>query len=170
MTHVTGKAEGRTVLLLLPYCNLYPTELIQSQIGGYVARDNASFRLQEIRPLLETAVLNVVAEKWPHCVQRAVRDDDLPWELDGPNDNGCSEVCCHREPLPATIKRWRFCVVRRPSAGPRMEVRVIYLIRAPAGLQNVCVDCSAGYCMLVMTSMGCRMRVMTSVWSARCSS
>jgi len=88
MTHVTGKAEGRTVLMLVPYCYLNPSELIQSQIGGYVARNNASFRLQEIRSLLETAVLNVVAEKWPHCVQHAVRDDDLLWELDGPNDNG----------------------------------------------------------------------------------
>jgi hypothetical protein len=55
---------------------------------GYVARNNTSFRLQEILSLLETAVLNVVAEKWPHCVQHAVRDDDLLWELDGPNDNG----------------------------------------------------------------------------------
>ena len=75
-------------MLLLPYCNLNPTELIQSQIGDYVARNNASFRLQEILSLLETAVLNVVAEKWPHCVQRSVRGDDLLWELDGPNDNG----------------------------------------------------------------------------------
>jgi len=79
MTHVTGKAAGRTVLLFLPYCNLNPTELIESQIGDYVARNNASFRLQEILSLLETAVLNVVAEKWPHCVQRAVRGDDLLW-------------------------------------------------------------------------------------------
>jgi hypothetical protein len=82
MTHVTVKAEGRAVLLLLPYCNLNPTELIRSQIGGYVGRNNAAFKLQEIRSLLETAVQNVVAEKWPHCVQRAVRDDDLLWELE----------------------------------------------------------------------------------------
>jgi hypothetical protein len=47
-------------------------------------------RLSDCRKfcLLETVVLNVVAEKWPHCVQRAMRDDDLLWELDGPNDIG----------------------------------------------------------------------------------
>jgi hypothetical protein len=164
MTHVTGKAEGHTVLLLVRYCYLNPTELMQSQIGGYVARNNASFRLQEIRSLLETAVQNVVAEKWPHCVQHAVRDDDLLWELDGPNDNGVQRFCCHREQLPATIKRWRFCFGHRPSAGLLMEVRVIYLNACPDWtVKCVCVDCSAGYSMRVITSMGSGMRVMPAV-------
>ena len=81
-------SPGRHKGALFCCSHLNPTELIQSHIGGYVASNNASFRLQEILSLLETAVLNVVAEKWPHCVQCAVRDDDLLWELDGPNDNG----------------------------------------------------------------------------------
>jgi hypothetical protein len=61
MTHVTNETEGRTVLLLSPYCNLNPTELIWSQVGG----NNASFKLQEVRSLLETAVQN----KWQESGQ-----------------------------------------------------------------------------------------------------
>jgi hypothetical protein len=87
MTYVTNGTGGRTVLLLPPYCNLNPTELIRSQFGGYVARNNASFKLQEVRSLLETALQNVVAGKRPDCVQRAVREGDLRWELDVATDN-----------------------------------------------------------------------------------
>lgn len=88
MTHVIDETGGRTVVLHPPYySNLNPAKLIWSQVECYVARNIASFRVREIRCLVETAVQNTVAEKWPHCVQRAVRGGDLLWELDGPTDS-----------------------------------------------------------------------------------
>jgi hypothetical protein len=42
---------------------------------------------QEIRPLLETAVKNTVADKWSNCVQHAMQEEDLLWELDSAADN-----------------------------------------------------------------------------------
>jgi hypothetical protein len=81
----TCHREGRRA-----HCFVAPTLLLLESNRTDTEPDwnNASFRLQEIRSLLGTDVLNVVAEKWPHCVQHVVRDDDLLWELDGPNDNG----------------------------------------------------------------------------------
>jgi hypothetical protein len=54
-----------TVWRVLPcHCNLNAAELIWSYLGGCIARNSTSFRVQDIQSLLETAIQNIIAKKW----------------------------------------------------------------------------------------------------------
>ena len=60
-----ARANGHFVLRLPPYhCELNPIELIWSQIKGEVAVKNTSFKMSEVKSLLEKAIANVTPENW----------------------------------------------------------------------------------------------------------
>jgi hypothetical protein len=44
------------------------------QVKGYVNRHNISFKLREIRPLLQTAVANVSAKRWSDCIHHVMTE------------------------------------------------------------------------------------------------
>lgn len=79
-----AEKSGHFVLRLPPFhCNLNPIELIWSQIKGYVARHNTSFKLRDIRPLVELAASRVSADDWKKCIQHVIKEEERMWELDG---------------------------------------------------------------------------------------
>lgn len=62
-----------TVLRLPPYhCELNPIELIWAQVKGYVAARHTTFKLQEVRRLLNESFEHVTAEKWADCVRHVI--------------------------------------------------------------------------------------------------
>jgi transposase len=51
-----AKKEGHTVIRLPPYhCELNPIELVWSQVKGYVARNNTTFKMEDVRRLVYEA-------------------------------------------------------------------------------------------------------------------
>lgn len=79
-----ARAAGHQVLRLPPYhCELNPIELVWAQVKGFVARENKSFKMAEIKDLLATGILNVDAEKWHRCVQHVeLVIEPKMWEMD----------------------------------------------------------------------------------------
>lgn len=68
-----AKNHNMTVLRLPPYhCELNPIELIWAQVKGYVAARNTTFKLQEVRRLLNESFEHVTAEKWADCVRHVI--------------------------------------------------------------------------------------------------
>lgn len=64
-----AESRGFTVLRLPPYhCELNPIELIWAYIKSYAARWNVSYKLSELKGLLEEAMSRVTAEIWKNCV------------------------------------------------------------------------------------------------------
>lgn len=75
---------GHRVLRLPPYhCDLNPIELVWAQVKGFVANQNKSFKMAEIRDLLTTALIRIDSEKWHRCVQHVeqVVEPNM-WEMD----------------------------------------------------------------------------------------
>jgi hypothetical protein len=63
--------------LLQPVCDCGDNREGKPLFGGCIARNSTSFRVQDIQSLLETAVQNIIAEKWSYyagCPRRNVRD------------------------------------------------------------------------------------------------
>jgi hypothetical protein len=78
-----AEKAGHTLLRLpLCHCSLNMTELIWSRVKGYVARSNTSFKLQDMRPLLQTAVQKVTADDWKNCIFTLKEEDSL-CQIDG---------------------------------------------------------------------------------------
>lgn len=79
-------AKGRGIIVhrLPPYhCELNPIELIWAQVKGYVARNNNTFKLQEVRQLLMDSLANVTAENWQSAIKHVIAEEEKMWDLDG---------------------------------------------------------------------------------------
>jgi hypothetical protein len=60
-----AKSANKTVLHILPYhCKLNAIELVWAHIKGYVAASNKTFRMREVKELLEEAVRKVSPDDW----------------------------------------------------------------------------------------------------------
>lgn len=78
-----AKGAGIEILRLPPYhCELNPIELIWADIKGYVARKNTSFKMADVKKLLEEGIENITAEKWSNCVQHVVKEEHKLYGLD----------------------------------------------------------------------------------------
>lgn len=75
---------GHKVLRLPPYhCELNPIELIWSQVKGYVARENKSFKLNDVKALVIQGMEKVSAENWANCIAHVTEKEKELWEIDG---------------------------------------------------------------------------------------
>lgn len=75
---------GHEILRLPPYhCELNPIEMIWSQVKGEVARENRTFKLNDVRGLLNKAIENVSPDNWRNCIQHVTKREEELWELDG---------------------------------------------------------------------------------------
>lgn len=79
-----AKQHGMVVLRLPPYhCELNPIELVWSQVKGYVAKNNKTFNLKEVRQLLQEAINNISEENWKNCVKHVVeKEEPRYWDID----------------------------------------------------------------------------------------
>lgn len=91
-----AKRAGHTIVRLPPYhCNFNPIELVWSQVKGFVASNNTTFKIRDIRPLVETSVTHVTAEKWKNCIAHAIKEEDRMWNLDGISDEIVDNFVIH---------------------------------------------------------------------------
>lgn len=78
-----AKLQNRTVLRLPPYhCELNPIELIWAQVKGYIAANNKTFKLPEVKHLLEQSIKRVTRESWKKCVEHVLKEEEKLWKLD----------------------------------------------------------------------------------------
>lgn len=78
-----ARDRGIIVLRLPPYhCELNPIELIWAQVKGYVARNNKTFKMQEVRQLLLNSLANVSSENWQNAIKHVIVEEQKMWELD----------------------------------------------------------------------------------------
>lgn len=62
---------------LPPYrCSLNTVELVWSEVKGYVARNNTSFKPQDVRAVLQTAIQEVTSGNWRNCVQLILKEEE----------------------------------------------------------------------------------------------
>lgn len=77
------KLHGHTILRLPPYhCQLNPIEMIWSQIKRYVARENKTFKLPDVKVLTKVGISQVTAENWNKYVQHVIKEEDAFWRID----------------------------------------------------------------------------------------
>lgn len=74
---------GCVVLRLPPYhCELNPIELIWAQIKNEVASKNTTFKLADVKVLLEQAMNNVTPDNWSNVVRHVLKLEDKFREAD----------------------------------------------------------------------------------------
>lgn len=65
-----AKAKNKTVVRLPPYhCELNPIELIWAQVKGHVASRNKTYKMAELKILLNNSIQNIDAAKWKKCIK-----------------------------------------------------------------------------------------------------
>lgn len=80
--------SGRIVCRLPPYhCELNPIELVWSQVKGYMARQNSSFKMVQIKDLLPAAISDVTAQKWQECIRHVEAIEKKMFTLDNIQDD-----------------------------------------------------------------------------------
>lgn len=81
---------GVTVLRLPPYhCELNPIELVWAQVKGYVARNNTTFKLVDLKRLLHEGLREVTPQKWADCITHTIKVEDEMFKLSHLIDNVC---------------------------------------------------------------------------------
>lgn len=75
---------GHEVLRLPPYhCEYNPIELIWAKVKREVAEQNKTFKIQDVRILLEEALERVTTEDWANCVRHCnkIQEEDFAKEI-----------------------------------------------------------------------------------------
>lgn len=76
------------MLRLPPYhCELNPIELVWAQIKKYVAKNNTTYKLPDVRHHLEEGIKCVISAHWKACVEHVKKAEDKLWELDNIIEN-----------------------------------------------------------------------------------
>ncbi|XP_072400847.1 uncharacterized protein [Diabrotica undecimpunctata] len=71
------------VLRLPPYhCEFKPIELILAQIKGEVARNNATFKIADVKQSFYEALQNVTAHNWQKAIEHVKKVESKIWETD----------------------------------------------------------------------------------------
>lgn len=84
---------GHSVLRLPPYhCELNPIEMVWSQVKGYVAAQNKTFKLNEVERLCYEAISRVTPENWRNYDSHVQKTEGRMWELDGMIDENVESL------------------------------------------------------------------------------
>lgn len=79
---------GHEVVRLPPYhCQYNPLELIWAQVKGEVADKNCTFKIKDVRKLLQDSINNVSVEDWQNCVRHAEALQEEDFVKEGLRDN-----------------------------------------------------------------------------------
>ncbi|CAI6376480.1 unnamed protein product [Macrosiphum euphorbiae] len=91
---------GHTVLRLPPYhCEFNPIELAWAMVKGYVKRENTTFKANDVRQLLYTAIDRVTPENWQNFIKHLIDEENNIWKVDDIMD----EIIDGMEPCVLTI-------------------------------------------------------------------
>ncbi|CAH4003106.1 unnamed protein product [Pieris brassicae] len=71
-----AKAAGVEVLKLPPYhCELNPIELVWADVKGYVARNNTTFYMVDVKKLLQEGLNSITIEKLQNCISHVIKEE-----------------------------------------------------------------------------------------------
>jgi transposase len=84
---------GHEVVRLPPYhCQYNPIELIWAQVKGEVAARNKTFKIKDVRKLLEEALCRVTVDNWKKCVEHAEKLQEEDFVKEGVRDDTIQEL------------------------------------------------------------------------------
>lgn len=77
------------VLRLPPYhFELNPIELVWADIKGHVARNNTTFKFEDVKKLLQEGIQRISPDKWRNCVDHVIKvEDNFYNKIDNMIDN-----------------------------------------------------------------------------------
>ncbi|RVE40784.1 hypothetical protein evm_014566, partial [Chilo suppressalis] len=79
----TAKNNGITILRLPPYhCKLNPIEMVWAQIKNYIAANNTTFKMSDVKKKFYDAIALVDANRWKKCCDHVIREENTMWGLD----------------------------------------------------------------------------------------
>ncbi|CAI6360103.1 unnamed protein product [Macrosiphum euphorbiae] len=82
------KANNKIVLRLPPYhCELNPIELAWAAVKRYVRDNNKTFKLPDIKKLLEEGVNKIDGDMWKNFIRHVKKEEEKAWELDNVVDD-----------------------------------------------------------------------------------
>jgi len=78
-----AKDAGHTVLRLPPYhCEFNPIELAWAMVKGYVKQNNTTYKVEDVRQLLSTAIERVTPENWKNFIKHVIHEENKIWQVD----------------------------------------------------------------------------------------
>lgn len=87
------KEYNKTVLRLPPYhCELNPIEMVWSMVKGYVKSNNNTFKINDVKILLEQGIQRVTAEHWNNFVKHVIEEEKKFWKIDEIADRMIDEI------------------------------------------------------------------------------
>lgn len=96
--------NDKFVLRLPPYhCQLNPIEHAWLSVKHYVRMNNATFKLHDVKQLLEKSVDYVTAEKWTDLIGHVLKDEEKFAKIDFSSDEILGEEEKHDERHISTI-------------------------------------------------------------------
>lgn len=84
---------GHEVIRLPPYhCQYNPIELIWAQVKGEVATKNNTFKINDVKKLLEDAINSVTIDDWRKCVRHAENLQEEDFHKEGLRDDHLQRI------------------------------------------------------------------------------
>lgn len=97
-----AKDNGHTVLRLPPYhCEFNPIELVWAMVKGYVKQNNTTYKIEDVRQTLNTAIERVTPQNWKNFIKHVIEEEDRIWNVDDIMDDMIDAL----EPCIMTITR-----------------------------------------------------------------
>ncbi|XP_022174497.1 uncharacterized protein LOC111036684 [Myzus persicae] len=88
-----AKKHNQIVLRLPPYhCELNPIELAWLVVKGHVKKNNTTYKLNDVRQLLNDGIKKVTPEMWSNFVSHTIKEEDQFWQLDFISDEMLEET------------------------------------------------------------------------------
>lgn len=95
-----AKNAGHTVLRLPPYhCELNPIGLAWAMVKTYVKQNNKTFKIDDVKNILNTAIDRVTSENWENFIQHVKTEENKMTEV----DRNMDEIIDNLEPCVLTI-------------------------------------------------------------------
>ncbi|XP_060855619.1 uncharacterized protein LOC132933335 [Metopolophium dirhodum] len=89
---IRPKNKKKIVLRLPPYhCELNPIELAWSVVKGHVKANNTTFKINDVRQLLNDGIQKVTPEMWSNFVSHTIKEEDKLWQIDYISDEMLDE-------------------------------------------------------------------------------
>jgi len=87
-----AKKQNKIVLRLPPYhCELNPIELAWSVVKGHVKANNTTFKINDVRQLLNDGIQKVTPEMWSNFFSHTIKEEDKLWQIDYISDEMLDE-------------------------------------------------------------------------------